>query len=154
MVLKLQKPKFARKPKASPRRTRKYFKSKAKIQNFQGLRNIYHWKNMIKRETIKAFCRCTGQGCKSLGNQISGRNPAQPGPTEILGRNGPAQLKSWAGPGRSCLILFLSVFLKDFWKKIWTLLLTHFKLSIFILKNGGISAKSSWNLDKKRPGPA
>ena len=91
------------------------------------------------------------QGCKSSGRAgragLSG--PAQlksravaARPAKILGRNGPAQLKSWAGPGRSYPILFLSVFLKDFLKKIWTLLLTHFKLSIVLSKNGGISAKS------------
>ena len=127
------------------------------------------------------------QGCKFLGRagplgpgraglsgparpkQISGSNgPARPGPTEILGRNGPAQLKSRAGPGRSCLILFLSVFLKDFLKKIWTLLLTHFKLSIFISKtwrNIGEIFPESWqktarlgparrNSEPERPGPA
>ena len=64
----------------------------------------------------------------------------------------------WAGPaeisGRSCSILFLSVFLKDFSMKIWTLLITHLKLSIVHSKKWRILAKSSRNIRKKRPGPA
>ena len=49
---------------------------------------------------------CFGQGCKSSGR---------------AGLYGPAQLKS-------------SVFLKDFLMKIWTLLITHLKLSIILSK--------------------
>ena len=41
-----------------------------------------------------------------------------------------------------------------FLKEIWTLSLTRFKLSIVLSKNGWISAKSSRNIGKKRPGPA
>ena len=83
-----------------------------------------------KRTIIECLWDQIYQGCKSS---------ARPGPAEIL--------------GRSCPILFLSVFLKGFLKKIWTLLLTHFKLSIVLSKSGGISAKSSRNIGKKRPSP-
>ena len=81
----------------------------------------------------------------------------RPGPAEISGRNGPARpgpQKSWPGPGRSCSILFLSVFLRDFLMKIWTLLITRLKLSIFLSKKWRILAKSSRNIGKKRSGPA
>ena len=56
--------------------------------------------------------------------------------------------------GRSCSILFPSVFLKDFSMKIWTLLITYLKLSIVLSKKWRILEKSSRNLRKKRPGPA
>ena len=62
----------------------------------------------------------------------------------------------WAVLGRSCSILFLSVFPKDFWKKIWTFLLTHFKLSIVLSKNGGYWQNVRGILAKNgptRPGP-
>ena len=74
---------------------------------------------------------------------------------KIFGRNGPAKLKSWAGPGRSFPILFLFLFLKDFLKKIWTLLLTRFKLSIFLSKkcrNIGEIFAEYWQ-KTARPGP-
>ena len=76
-------------------------------------------------------------------------NPrAGPGPQKswtVTARPGPAEIS-----GRSCSILFLSVFLKDFLMKIWTLLIIHLKLSI-IFKKRRILEKSSRNIDKKGP---
>ena len=85
-----------------------------------------------KRTIIECLWDQIYQGCKSS---------ARPGPAEIL--------------GRSCPILFLSVFLKGFLKKIWTLLLTHFKLSIVLSKkwrNIGEIFAESWQ-KTARPGP-
>ena len=77
---------------------------------------------------------------------------ARPGPQKswaVTARPGPAEIS-----GRSCSILFPSVFLKDFSMKLWTLLITHLKLSIVLSKKWRILAKSSRNIRKKRPGPA
>ena len=51
------------------------------------------------------------EGASRVENLRAGLS-ASPGPAEISGRN---------GPGRSSPILFLSVFLKDVLKKIWSL---------------------------------
>ena len=79
-----------------------------------------------KRQTIFFQNLSLKQGYKSSGRTV------RPGPQkswDVTAR------PSWnPEPGRSCTILFLSVFLKDFLKKIWTLLLTHFKLSIVLSK--------------------
>ena len=57
-----------------------------------------------------------------------------------------------AGP---VMLNFISIrIFERFLKKIWTLLLTHFKLSIILSKKWRILAKSSRNIGKKRPGPA
>ena len=127
--------------------------------NFYFIQNLWQKNALTRVVNLRAGpgrSGRTGPDCPARPGpaEISGRNgPARP--AKILGRNGPAQLKSWAGPGRSCPILFLAVFLKDFLKKIWTLLLTHFKLSIIL-------SKKWWNIGEifaeywqktARPGP-
>ena len=111
------------------------------------------WPKMTWND-LKRYSR--GQGYKSSGRAgragLSG--PAQlqsqavtARPAKILGRNGPGR----AGP---FMPNFISIrIFERFFKENLNFITKSFQIKHFYFKNGGISAKSSRNLGKKRPGP-